>query len=246
MKLFRLLIIVFFLAAFISSCTKGEGKGGTASVSGKIKIEEYNYDFSVLKNTYYAQGEDVYIVFGDETVVGEDVETFHDGTYCFDYLRKGKYTIYVYSEDSTGTHYPSMIPVEKEIEITENGQEFAVEDITMLITTRNNSGTSTITGKIYVQDYTMEGVYKPGCDYYAPDEDVFLILGNNDYYMDDVSTNYDGTYKFENLPLGTYKVYAYSKTYGGGEQTGVEPVIKEVTITENFQNVVLDDIIIKK
>ena len=245
MKLFRLLIIVFILAAFISSCTKGEGKGGTASVSGKIKIEEYNYDFSTLKNTYYAQGEDVYIVFGDETSVGDDVETFHDGTYCFDYLRKGKYTIYVYSEDSIGDEASGYIPVEKEIEITENGQELAVEDITMLITTRHNSGTSTITGKIWVEDYNTLGQHI-GPDYYGVDEDVFLIFGNDDYYMDDVSTHYDGTYRFENLPLGKYKVYAYSKTYANYEQTGVEPVIKEVTITANFQNVVLEDIVIKK
>ncbi len=245
MKLFRLLIIASSLVLFISSCTKEEGKGGTASVSGKVKIEEYNYDFSVLKNTYYAQGEDVYIVFGDEAAVGDNVETFHDGTYCFDYLRKGKYTIYVYSEDSTETYSPGMMPVEREVEIIKNGETLELTDIIIMITTKDNSGTSSISGKIWVKNYNLAGTIL-NSEYYGPDEDVFLVRGNDTYYMDDVSTHYDGTYRFDQLPKGIYKVYAYSKTYGGGEQTGVEPVIKEVTITADFQNILVEDIVIKK
>ena len=245
MKIKLLAIITAVFSLLILSCEKDAGEGGTSIIKGKIKVEEYNYKFSVLKNTYYAQGEDVYIVYGDETTVGDNIETYHDGSYQFEYLRKGKYTIYVYSEDSTGTYNSGMFPIEKEVEITKNGETLELEDITILTTSKDNSGTSSISGKIFVENYSTSGA-PIGPNYYGADEDVYLSYGDDNYYIDDVSTDHDGTYRFDELPIGTYKVYAHSKTYAGGVQTGFEPIIKEVTITENFQDIVLDDIVIKK
>jgi hypothetical protein len=51
-----------------------------------------------LNDSGYIGGEKVYIKYGDEPGVGDDVDTDNTGTFYFPYLRKGKYTVYVYSK----------------------------------------------------------------------------------------------------------------------------------------------------
>lgn len=107
-------------------------------------------------------------------------------------------------------------------------------------------GTSEIVGKVFVQDYNadMQFLIK---EYYAPEEDVYIIYGEDEIYSDRFKTNYDGSFVFKYLQKGKYKIYAYSKTLDLEIPAGVEPIIIEVEITENYQTVVLpDDIVIKK
>ncbi|MBK9456483.1 MAG: hypothetical protein IPO24_13285 [Bacteroidetes bacterium] len=47
-------------------------------------------------------------------------------------------------------------------------------------------------------------------EYYSPDEKVFIVYGDNTAFDDEVSTAYDGTYKFEYLRKGLYTIYVYS------------------------------------
>jgi hypothetical protein len=104
-------------------------------------------------------------------------------------------------------------------------------------------GTSSITGKVIVNDYNGSGVLI--ATYPGQDEDVFIIYGNdNTTYSDKVSTSFDGTYRFDNLTTGTYKLYSYSKcdTCASGQN---EALIT-VEITQKKQVVVAPDIIIKK
>lgn len=50
-----------------------------------------------------------------------------------------------------------------------------------------------------------------GCD-----EDVFIIYGNHEYGFDDkVKTSYDGTYRFDYLNDGNYKIFAYNDNVDG-------------------------------
>ena len=52
-----------------------------------------------------------------------------------------------------------------------------------------------------------------GCD-----EDVFIIYGNHEYgYDDKVKTSFDGTYRFNYLNDGNYKIYAYNDNVDGKE-----------------------------
>ena len=123
-KIVLYLTILFLL----SSCQKDPGFGGTSTISGKVFVKEYNYNFTQLLGEYYAQKEDVYIIFGNDTVYSENFETNYDGTYIFKYLRKGNYTIYVYSDDTTSLYPEGKAVFMKEVEISENGQNLILDD----------------------------------------------------------------------------------------------------------------------
>lgn len=104
-------------------------------------------------------------------------------------------------------------------------------------------GTSEIRGKVYVIDYDQSFTHILS-EYYAPEEDVYIIYGNDDVYSDDFETHYDGTYRFRYLQKGKYTVFAYSKSETAA--SGVEPVKIQVEIREDFQTVELEDLVIFK
>lgn len=103
-------------------------------------------------------------------------------------------------------------------------------------------GTSTITGKIYVKEYSQAGNLL--AEYYGEEERVYIIYGDGTTYDDDFRTSYDGSFKFQYLNKGTYQVFCYSRcdTCASGNET----IIKEVEITNNNSTVELEDIVIKK
>jgi len=113
----------------LSSCEKNPGEGGNATISGSVWVKDYNSTFSSLVSEYAGIKEDVYIVYGDNTGYDDKVETDYLGYYRFNYLRKGKYTIYVFSEDSTMTSPSGKTAVIQEVEITENDQLLVVPQI---------------------------------------------------------------------------------------------------------------------
>ncbi len=121
--------LIFFTTIcilYFASCAKTEGLGGTSEITGKVYVYEYNATFTLVKQEYYATEEDVYIVYGDDIVYNDKFETHYDGTFRFQYLRKGKYTIYVYSEDIENPTSLVKIPIKKEIEIKENGKSIDI------------------------------------------------------------------------------------------------------------------------
>ncbi len=132
MKKIVLSIFVVIAIFLLQSCKKAEGEGGTAAIIGKVFVKDYNAEFTSLKAEYYAPDEDVFIVYGTDVVYSDNFKTHYDGTYLFKYLRKGKYTIFVYSKDSSGVSPSGIIPIEKEINITKEGQIVEVEDIIIL------------------------------------------------------------------------------------------------------------------
>lgn len=103
-------------------------------------------------------------------------------------------------------------------------------------------GTSSITGKVYVKEYSSAGNLL--AEYYGEEERVYIIYGDGTTYDDDFRTSYDGSYKFHYLNKGTYKVFCYSRcdTCASGNQA----VIKEVEITSNNSTIEVEDIIIRK
>jgi len=127
---------ILFITAIVCligiSCEKEEGTGGTSSITGKVFVRQYNSSFTILSDQYYAPDENVFIIYGDDIVYGDKTSTNYDGTYRFDYLREGKYTIFAYSEDSAG--YPSQreIPVMKQVEISGKNKEILLDDIVIL------------------------------------------------------------------------------------------------------------------
>jgi hypothetical protein len=104
-------------------------------------------------------------------------------------------------------------------------------------------GTSSIKGKVWVRDYNSSFTYLIDT-FYAGDVDVFIIYGDDDVYSDKFATNYDGTYRFDYLREGSYKVFAYSKDSANFPSAKEIAVIKEVKITDKDQEVIVEDIIV--
>jgi hypothetical protein len=132
MRTLAVLILSFVLAIHFTACEKGPGEGGTSTIRGKVIVREYNGDFTILRDVYPGAKEDVYIVYGDDFVYGDQFETHYDGSYEFNYLREGSYTVYAYSEDSTNLISSEEIPVIKHVEITGKNQTVEVPDIIIL------------------------------------------------------------------------------------------------------------------
>lgn len=105
-----------------------------------------------------------------------------------------------------------------------------------------DGGTSTITGKVFVQEYNASGTLF--ADYYGADQHVYLIYGDGTVYNDDVRTSYDGSYEINFLRKGNYRLFAYSDCIGC--DGGSEPVFIDIEITENHQTVKAPDIVIDK
>jgi len=133
--MYRLIGLIFCAALLLTSCEKPAGEGGNSTISGKV-VKEYRL---VLPNPSTAQytvpgaDENVYIIYGDEVGVGDNIETNYKGEFEFDYLRPGKYTIYTYSEDTTGTNEfdPNRMPIIEEVEINDKGETVNVPTMTI-------------------------------------------------------------------------------------------------------------------
>jgi hypothetical protein len=117
-------ILLFILLAF-AACEKDEGRGGNSSIIGNVHVREWSDPaFSALLSEHAGFDEKVYIIYGDETGVGDNADTGPDGNYEFKFLRKGKYKIFVISDDSvhaTPFYVPDTV-FTKEVEITDKKQ----------------------------------------------------------------------------------------------------------------------------
>jgi len=129
MKRYSKLVILFVAFLGLVSCEKNPGEGGNATIIGSVWEKNYNSTFSELIAEYAAMDQDVYIVYGDNVGFDDKTETDYLGNYRFNYLRPGKYTIYVYSEDSAMETVTGEIAILKELEITESNQVLSVPQI---------------------------------------------------------------------------------------------------------------------
>jgi hypothetical protein len=128
---------LFFLILAIAfvSCEKDPGTGGSGTISGNVSMEVR----VVLTNpatelyTVPAADLDVYIVYGEHVSPDDKVVTDYNGDFEFRNLRKGKYTVYVYSRDTTGQNPPTIDPskmvVLQEVELTDNEDDAVVSDL---------------------------------------------------------------------------------------------------------------------
>ena len=121
--------LIFLFTGILFSCSKEAGEGGNSTIYGKIVAHNYNAEFTNLKGIYPAADEDVYIIYGDDRSYSERVRSNYDGVYEFKYLRKGDYTIYAYSKDSTLTLPSEMYAVIRNVKIEDNNQTVEAEDM---------------------------------------------------------------------------------------------------------------------
>lgn len=119
---FRLPILILPLL-FLLSCENGPGEGGQASIKGRLLVEDYNGNCTVLLDTFYGIDIPVYIIAGDDPSYFERVRTGPDGVFWFPYLRPGKYTVYAISEPCP----PPRDETAVEVEVTIDGRKEQVE-----------------------------------------------------------------------------------------------------------------------
>ena len=120
-------------------------------------------------------------------------------------------------------------------------------------------GKASITGKVYAHDYSnvrdsdfstppfpLCNCYLYEESYYSPGENVSIIYGDEPGVGKQVKTSYDGTYVFDFLRPGKYKIIAYSRDTTSASNSQTIEVVKEVEITGKKSNTVVDDLVIIK
>lgn len=123
---------LFAVSLLFVACNKESGEGGTSVITGKVSVMEENYDpleqsYDTLY--YYTEKEDVFIIYGsDQSAVYDDsFETSWDGTYRFGYLRKGDYSLFVYSDcDSCPS---GKEPVFLTATVSQNNEVYTLPDL---------------------------------------------------------------------------------------------------------------------
>jgi hypothetical protein len=232
------------MALFISSCEKNEGLGGTGSISGSIKEQMYNDDYSLLIHERAAVDEEVFIVFGDEKALGGRVRTNNHGQFMFKYLYPGEYEVYFLSDDSA-----SVLDLEVELSWSvrlDKGEDLDLGEMVKLTPLDFDDGTAKIKGRVKVIDYLEASLPNLVVEksYYVAEQEVYLTYGDHSYYDERIRTQYDGTFEFGKLIPGDYLVFLYSDDVSG--ESDKVAVKLEVKITSLEQVVDLGEIVIEK
>lgn len=133
MKIIFSLLVSLSVFGFIS-CEKAEGPGGTSTLAGKVWVKNYDSNFEAVNTEYWAEDEDVFLMYGNDTIYSDKTSTNFDGSYWFQYLNEGTYTVFVYSDDSSRVdRSPSgRIPIKETITISKKGSDVIVPTITIL------------------------------------------------------------------------------------------------------------------
>ena len=131
---------LFFISALLilPSCTKTPGEGGRASITGNVEIirraQLNNPDSNI--DTIPATDAEVFIVYGENISPDDRVFTNPDGDYAFNWLRKGDYTLFVYSEDTSAVANPlpqiaisTIVTIEDRTEVVDAGTITVYDDL---------------------------------------------------------------------------------------------------------------------
>ncbi len=70
-------------------------------------------------------------------------------------------------------------------------------------------GKSVIYGKVLERKYDNSGQLLN--EYYLPEKRVYIVFGDEDFYGDEVRTDFEGKYKFSFLYAGNYTIFTYSE-----------------------------------
>ena len=125
---YRLTLVAFILISHLTACLKEPGTGGTSTITGKIYAYDYDSEMNNLRTQYYAPDEDVFIIYGEDSIYSDRTKTSYDGSYRFEYLRPGSYTIFAYSKNVI-TKLPPLVAVKEKVQIQSGDQVLTIRDI---------------------------------------------------------------------------------------------------------------------
>ena len=98
MKYLIYTILSLLILTSVFSCTKSAGTGGQATIRGKVIVDNINISGDTLAS-YDAQDHDVFIIYGNNNNThNDDAKTSYDGTFEFNFLNVGDYTLFTYSD----------------------------------------------------------------------------------------------------------------------------------------------------
>jgi hypothetical protein len=220
--------------AVLVSCNKEEGTGGEGSIKGVVFIKEYLTSGNVFIRQIPASDEDVFILYGSNTSVGDKVATSNDGTFEFSNLRDGSYKIYAYSDDSLYTKDNNQA-IMVDVKIS-SGNAIKVDTLFISKYIDKLDGTGQITGFVYRKNYDQKTIKLQNI-LPAADEDVYLSLTTNNYVIDRVRASFDGRYIFYEIPDGKYNIYVYSSDTSNNTKT----IVKSQAIDILHGNIVIID-----
>ncbi|HOS83798.1 MAG TPA: hypothetical protein PK199_02670 [Bacteroidales bacterium] len=234
MKKYGIFVIAFFA---ILSCNKQEGEGGIASIEGVVMIQNVNELLEKSGTPFVAIDEDVYISYGDNTKIDDDITTGPQGQFSFQYLVPGDYTVFAYSDDTLIFNSSELLPVSKQISISKRKDNIKADTILIYKHVDFDDGTSKVSGVVQqVEFYTGTTIPKPDV-YMAQNADVFLKFKNGSRVIERIRTSYDGTFTFSNLVEGSYSVYVLSEDAFIPQDSAV---VVNFTISQKNQKIVLD------
>jgi len=112
-------------------------------------------------------------------------------------------------------------------------------------------GTSSIVGSVYkISTYYNVLTQQNDTVYYQLDsgEDIYIIYSEdeNDFYDDNIETNWNGQYRFDYLRKGDYTVFIYADSTDNLNVSYDYPIFYHVTIEENNATYSLPDFVIEK
>ena len=112
-------------------------------------------------------------------------------------------------------------------------------------------GTSSIVGSVYkISTYYNVLTQQNDTVYYQLDsgEDIYIIYSKdeNDFYDDNIETNWNGQYRFDYLRKGDYTVFIYADSTDNLNVSYDYPIFHHVTIEENNAIYNLPDFVIEK
>ena len=112
-------------------------------------------------------------------------------------------------------------------------------------------GTSSIVGSVYkISTYYNVLTQQNDTVYYQLDsgEDIYIIYSDdeNDFYDDNIESNWNGQYRFDYLRKGDYTVFIYADSTDNLNVSYDYPIFHHVTIEENNATYNLPDFVIEK
>lgn len=127
----RITILGILILTSLTACQKEPGEGGNSVIKGVVMERKY----TVFPNIYTdkpALDMDVNIIYGDGTEIDDRTKTSYDGSYKFQFLKKGDYKIFVYTEDTVLSNFGNDKVILLETEITKNNSEVVMPTITSI------------------------------------------------------------------------------------------------------------------
>lgn len=224
----------------VSSCSNEEGKGGQATLTGKVIIRDIDPTDNSVINEYDAIDQPVFLTYGDNEIYDDDFKTDLNGAYKFEGLRPGKYFVKSYLQCKDCIEATEIVSEEVNIE----DKKGSTEAPTIYLSNKSvEDGAVTVIGKVVVHDSIR--VLNSFNIYNAYDYDVFIVYGNETVYRDDFTTDINGGFRFDGLKKGTYKVYTYPKCKDCTQIPTATIVEKKFTVEVNNGTVTIPDLIVE-